>query len=103
MRDAEEKRGPATTPNPATHATEASLAAGTDRRPGQWPSSAEALRAMWAREHARRLWAYGVVKEHLAAQPTASSIRGVARLWCRDITVAADALAQERQNQERHE
>ncbi|MFG2948157.1 hypothetical protein [Streptomyces adustus] len=98
MRDTNEKRGPASTPDPA-HATEASVTAPANRQPGEWPSIT-AQREKWRREHARRTWAYGVIKEHLAAQPTPGSIRGVARLWCRDITAAADALAQERQNQE---
>lgn len=103
MRDTHEKRGPATTPDPATHATTDSVAATADRRPGEWPSSAATLRAKWQREHARRTWAFGAIREHLAQQPTPSSIRNVARLWCRDITAAADALAQALQDQEHHQ
>lgn len=102
MRD-NEKRGPAPTPDPAAHATEASVAATADRRRGEWPTSATALRAKWTRDHARRTWAYGVIKDHLAAQPTPASTRAVARMWCRDILAAADALAQERQKQEHAE
>ncbi|OPG03076.1 hypothetical protein B1R27_30120 [Streptomyces sp. GKU 895] len=102
MRDTNEKRGPATTPDPA-YATEPSVAAaGTDRRPGEWPS-VTALREKWRREHARRTWAFGAIREHLAQQPTPSSIRNVARLWCRDITAAADVLAQALQDQEHHQ
>ncbi|WP_217553073.1 hypothetical protein [Streptomyces sp. GbtcB6] len=70
------------------------------RPPGGWPSKTAALRAKWAAEHARRTAAYRAICEHLAEQPTPSSIRTVARRWCRDITAAADALATERQNQE---
>lgn len=99
MRDTE-KRGPATTPNPA-HATQASVATPADRRPGEWPTAA-ALRAKWAREHARRTWAYGAIKEHLADQPSPTAIRHVARMWCRDVLAAADELVKAR-NQEHAE
>lgn len=100
MRDDTQKRGPAGTPNPATHATTDSVAAGTDRRPGEWPRAAAALRAKWQHEHSRRTTAFAAIREHLAEQPTPRSIRAVARLWCRDITHAADELAQARQDQE---
>lgn len=98
MRDTE-KRGPATTPNPA-HATTDSVAATSDRRPGEWPTSADVLRARWRREHDRRTWAFNVIREHIAAQPTPSAMRAVCRLWCRDLTLTADALATALQNQE---
>lgn len=99
MRDTE-KRGPATTPNPATHATTDSVAGAPDRQPGEWPTSAAALRARWRREHDRRTWAFNVIREHIAAQPTPGAMRAVCRLWCRDLTLTADALATALQNQE---
>jgi hypothetical protein len=98
MRD--KQRGPATTPDPTTHPTAISLAAVPDKRPGGWPSSANTLRAKWQREHARRTQAYNAIREHLADQPTANAIRAVARRWCRDVLAAADAIANERQDQE---
>jgi hypothetical protein len=101
MRDDTEKRGPAPTPDPA-NATDTSVSAGTVRRPGEWPS-VTALRAKWAREHARRTWAYGAIREHLAEQPSPTAIRKVARLWARDILHLADELVGERLNTERHE
>lgn len=103
MRDDEtKKRGPAPTPDPA-YATDTSVAAGTDRRPGEWPAGAEALRAKWHRERARRTWAYGAIREHLNEQPSPAAIRSVARLWARDILHLADELVGERLNTERHE
>ncbi|MFF2385183.1 hypothetical protein [Streptomyces sp. NPDC058108] len=62
-----------------------------------------ALRARWAHEHARRKWAYGIVREHLSEQPTTSAIRTAARLWARDILHLADELVGERMKTERHE
>ncbi|MFD8739395.1 hypothetical protein ACFV06_31415 [Streptomyces sp. NPDC059618] len=62
-----------------------------------------ALRTKWAAEHARRTWAMGAVREHLAEQPSPAAIRGVARLWVRDILHLADELVGERLNTERHE
>jgi hypothetical protein len=101
MRD-NDQRGPATTPDPTTHPSHSSVAAATDTR-GEWPSSAAVLRARWRREHARRTWAAGVIREHLAQQPTPSAIRTAARLWCRDITATAEALAKELQDQEHYQ
>lgn len=98
MRDDDtRKRGPAPTPDPA-HATPDSVTAGGDRRRGEWPTSVRnaALRAKWAAEHARRTWAFAVIREHLSEQPTPASIRTAARLWARDILHAADELAQAR-------
>ncbi|MEV5792683.1 hypothetical protein [Streptomyces sp. NPDC052192] len=62
-----------------------------------------ALRAKWAAEHARRTWAMGAIREHLAEQPSPTAIRSVARLWARDILHLADELVGERLNTERHE
>lgn len=98
------KRGPAPTPDPA-HATHTSVTADTGRRRGEWPTSARgaALRAKWAAEHARRTWAMGAIREHLADQPSPTAIRSVARLWARDILHIADELVGERMNTERAE
>ncbi|MEH0551239.1 hypothetical protein [Streptomyces sp. B21-101] len=103
MRDDTQKRGPAGTPDPATHATTDSVAAGTDRRPGEWPTAATALRAKWQREHARRTATFDAIREHLAEQPSAAAIRSVARRWCRDVTHLADDLVMARQDMEPNE
>ncbi|MEH0582817.1 hypothetical protein QA942_01385 [Streptomyces sp. B21-106] len=109
MRDDDtQKRGPAGTPDPATppdtgHATEVSVTASTDRRPGEWPTAAAALRAKWQREHARRTAAFDAIREHLAEQPSAAAIRSVARRWCRDVTHLADDLVMARQDMEPNE
>ncbi|MGW6924485.1 hypothetical protein ACWGA9_24890 [Streptomyces sp. NPDC054950] len=102
------RRGPASTPNPATppdtgHATDTSVTASTDRRPGEWPISAEALRTKWQREHARRTAAFDAIREHLTEQPSAAAIRTVARRWCRDVTHLADDLVKARQDMEHTE
>lgn len=99
--NATRRRGPAAQPGPDTESTDDTSVTGTaSRRPGEWPSAAAALRAKWQHEHSRRTAAFAAIREHLAEQPTPRSIRAVARLWCRDITHAADELAQARQDQE---